>query len=262
MTISRIIPILLVLPLAACAPAGEPVDVEVERNTLLAADEAWSQTPPDVDAFVSAFTPDAINLPGGAPAAEGPEAIRPGISELFGAPGFALSWSPSTADVSACGDLGYTVGSYEITSDDAAGNPVTLPGKYLTVWKKQLDGSWKVAVDAPSDNQPPPTPTPSFELSQDSVEMDPDHYRVVFENERVRVLRVTYGPNEKSVMHEHPGAVAVFLTDDQEFRFTAPDGTTEEVSSEIGEAVWREAGAHLPENLTDRDQEVILVELK
>ena len=41
-------------------------------------------------------------------------------------------------------------------------------------------------------------------LAQDPVAVDPDHYKVVFENDQVRVLRITYGPQEESVMHEHP----------------------------------------------------------
>jgi quercetin dioxygenase-like cupin family protein len=46
--------------------------------------------------------------------------------------------------------------------------------------------------------------------AQDPVQVDSKHYKVEFENEQVRVLRITYGPHEKSVMHEHPNAVAVF----------------------------------------------------
>lgn len=42
-------------------------------------------------------------------------------------------------------------------------------------------------------------------LAQDPVKVDPKHYKVQFENDRVRVLRITYGPHEKSVMHDHPG---------------------------------------------------------
>ena len=52
-------------------------------------------------------------------------------------------------------------------------------------------------------------------LAQDAVKVDPKHYKVEFENDQVRVLRITYGPHEKSVMHEHPANVAVFLTDGQ-----------------------------------------------
>ena len=48
-------------------------------------------------------------------------------------------------------------------------------------------------------------------LAQDPAKVDSNHYKVVFENDDVRVLRITYGPGEKSVMHYHPDAVAVFL---------------------------------------------------
>ncbi|HET6340989.1 MAG TPA: cytoplasmic protein [Gemmatimonadota bacterium] len=98
-------------------------------------------------------------------------------------------------------------------------------------------------------------------LAQDPVEVDSAHYKVVFENEQVRVLRITYGPNEKSVMHEHPAGVAVYLTD-LKGQFTLPDGQTIEQAGKAGEAVWTEAGQHLPENVTDQPFELILVELK
>lgn len=98
-------------------------------------------------------------------------------------------------------------------------------------------------------------------LAQDPVVVDAEHYKLEFENEHVRVLRITYGPNEKSVMHYHPAAVAVFLVD-QKVQFTFPDGGTAAVESKAGEAIWTEAGPHLPENVKDRPLELILVELK
>ncbi len=49
--------------------------------------------------------------------------------------------------------------------------------------------------------------------AQDPVKVDPKHYKVEFENDQVRVLRIHYGPHERSVMHAHPNAVAVFLSD-------------------------------------------------
>jgi len=63
-------------------------------------------------------------------------------------------------------------------------------------------------------------------IAQDAVKVDPNHYKVEFENDQVRVLRISYGPHEKSVMHEHPDSVAVFLTD-QYVKFTSPDGKSE-----------------------------------
>ncbi len=102
------------------------------------------------------------------------------------------------------------------------------------------------------------TPLPA---AQDPVQVDPKHYKVEFENDRVRVLRINYGPGEKSVMHGHPALVGVFLTDGH-FRFTYPDGKTEEIEGKAGQALFFDTFAHLPENLSDRPFEAIAVELK
>jgi beta-alanine degradation protein BauB len=98
-------------------------------------------------------------------------------------------------------------------------------------------------------------------LAQDPVKVDPKHYKVEFENSSVRVLRAKYGPHEKSVMHRHPNAVAIFQTDGR-VKFTYPGGKTEERDMKAGQAIWTPATRHLPENLTDGDMEVILVEMK
>jgi hypothetical protein len=97
--------------------------------------------------------------------------------------------------------------------------------------------------------------------AQDPVVVDSAHYTLVFENDQVRVLRIRYGPNEASVMHEHPAGVAVFL-DDQNGQFTLPDGQVVEVQGKARDAIWTEAGAHLPQNLSDQPFELILVEIK
>ena len=97
--------------------------------------------------------------------------------------------------------------------------------------------------------------------SEDSVKVDPKHYKVEFQNDRVRVLRIKYGPKEKSVMHSHPANVAVFLADGQS-KFTLADGKTSEATFKAGEAQWADKEKHLPENLAVRTFELILVELK
>src|SRR6266850_1977485 len=89
--------------------------------------------------------------------------------------------------------------------------------------------------------------------AQDPVKVDPKHYKVEFENDQVRVLRIHYGVGEKSVMHSHPDSVAVFLVD-QTAKMTYPDGKSEE---ETGKA-----GAHLPENVGKGPIDLVLVELK
>jgi quercetin dioxygenase-like cupin family protein len=97
--------------------------------------------------------------------------------------------------------------------------------------------------------------------AQDPVKVDPKHYKVEFENDQVRVLRITYGPHEKSVMHDHPAAQVIYLTD-AHVKFGLPGGKSEEQQGKAGQTAWAPAGKHLPENLSDQRLEGILVELK
>jgi quercetin dioxygenase-like cupin family protein len=101
----------------------------------------------------------------------------------------------------------------------------------------------------------------SAAMAQDPVKVDAKHYTVEFENSQVRVLRIKYGPHEKSVMHRHPNAVAVFMTD-ANGTFTFPKGEPQQLNGKAGETRWTPAGLHLPENTSDQPFEVILVELK
>lgn len=98
-------------------------------------------------------------------------------------------------------------------------------------------------------------------MAQDAVKVDPKHYTVEFENDQVRVLRIRYGPREKSVMHKHPAGVAIMLTDTN-LRFTFAAGRTEERTVKAGQVLEAAAETHLPENLSDQPFEAILVELK
>ena len=98
-------------------------------------------------------------------------------------------------------------------------------------------------------------------MAHDPVKVDPTHYKVEFENAQMRVLRIRYGPRERSVMHGHPASVGVHLTDTHA-RFTFPDGKTDELRVRAGEVRSYPAGEHLPENLGDQPLELVFVELK
>jgi len=95
----------------------------------------------------------------------------------------------------------------------------------------------------------------------DPTEVDADHYTAEFENDRVRILRIAYGPGEESTMHFHPDSVAVFLTDHM-VQMTMPDGSTQETSANPGETVFSLAGQHLPKNVSDSTLELVLIEIK
>lgn len=101
----------------------------------------------------------------------------------------------------------------------------------------------------------------AFLHAQDPVQVDPKHYKVEFENDRVRVLRIHYAPGEKSVMHVHPDSVAIMLTD-AHVTFTGPDGKSELRTNKAGDALWTPAGAHLPANTGKKAMDVVLIELK
>jgi ketosteroid isomerase-like protein/mannose-6-phosphate isomerase-like protein (cupin superfamily) len=136
---------------AACAPS---VNVEQERAALLAADRAWSESIKDADKFMSYFAPDGSLYPPGMPVATGTEAIRKMFDEMTAAPGFSLAWRATRAEVGAGGDVGYTVGTYEMSM----GGP-TENGKYVTIWRKQADGQWKVVEDIANADAPPAAPS-------------------------------------------------------------------------------------------------------
>lgn len=100
-----------------------------------------------------------------------------------------------------------------------------------------------------------------YSFAQDAVQVDPKHYKVEFENDQVRVLRITYAPGEKGVMHSHPEGMVITLND-AKGTFTFPDGKTMDLNFEAGAFRWVEAQTHQGENTGDEPLEVIQIEMK
>ena len=146
---------LLALAVSGCAPQ---VDVEAEAAAIReATDVEWLEAgqAKDLDRWVSFHTDDASLLPPNAPIVTGKEAIRAFVSKLISTPGWAASWQTTKIEVSRSGDLAYSYGPQQTTVDDAEGNPVTDQQKWVAVWKKQPDGSWKCAVLILNSDGPP-----------------------------------------------------------------------------------------------------------
>ena len=80
--------------------------------------------------------------------------------------------------------------------------------------------------------------------AQDQVKVDPKHYKVESENADVRILRIHYGPHEKSVMHSHPDSVVVYLSDGT-IRMHTPDGKSQDMTGKTGQAQFTPAGTHM-----------------
>lgn len=98
-------------------------------------------------------------------------------------------------------------------------------------------------------------------MPADPVKVDPSHYKVEYENDRVRVLRIRYGVGEKSVMHSHPDSVAIVLSNGR-VAFDFPDGRHREADVKPGDVHWHHAGDHQPHNIGSSPLEVLMVELK
>src|SRR2546423_15010180 len=98
-------------------------------------------------------------------------------------------------------------------------------------------------------------------MAQDPVKVDSEHYKVMVENANVRVLRIHYGPHEKSVMHYHPNSVAIPQTTGR-VKFYLPGGKHEERDMVAGQAIWTPAGRQLSEKISGSEIDVILEEFK
>lgn len=102
--------------------------------------------------FADWFAPDGVLLGNGAVPVVGRVAIA--RTANWRPEQYQLSWTPYDAVMGPSGDVGYTWSHYEGHSRDANGNPVLTSGRFITIWRREPDGSWKVALDAGA-NEPP-----------------------------------------------------------------------------------------------------------
>jgi ketosteroid isomerase-like protein len=144
--------ILVLMSLVApTARSGGPAD----KGALLAADLAFAKVTAEkgLEGWLSWFAPDAKIFLTGEAVVEGLESVK----ACYAKNGFdpkELRWKPSGGEMAASGDLGYTYGTASWPGTDEKGNKVTRTGKYLTVWKRQADGSWKVVADIGNPDAP------------------------------------------------------------------------------------------------------------
>ena len=97
--------------------------------------------------------------------------------------------------------------------------------------------------------------------SQDVVKVAGDSHRVIFENERVRVLAVDLKPGQVAAMHSHPDSVSYYLTDGK-LKVTLPDGKAIERNPKAGTAGWSDAVTHEAQNIGPNEFQSVQIELK
>lgn len=131
-----------------------------DEATLRKLDDEWSKAvgARDVEKTVSYYSDDAVVMPPNIPTLTGKQPIRALWQSMLESPAFSGGWKATKVDVAQSGDLAYVSGNYEFNETDRSGNAITDRGKYLEVWKKQSDGSWKCVADMFNSDLPTVAP--------------------------------------------------------------------------------------------------------
>ena len=140
------------LCLAAASPVAAQAAHPTETAQIMKADADFAKAVADRnrEQFLS-FIADVTTFNGGSPSElHGRDAVWKEWSEFFSADGPTLSWKPTRAEVVGAGDLGYTTGRSVFRGKGPDGKMAERQGEYVTVWRKQRDGSWKVIFDTGS----------------------------------------------------------------------------------------------------------------
>lgn len=128
-------------------------DIEAQWNKDFAAKDA--------DKLVAHYSDDAVLMNPGSPASVGKDAIRKTLGAMVGDPAFSLTFQATDVEVAKSGDFAYTHGTYQMKmTDPGTRKVVDDKGTYLTVYKRQADGSWKAVEDAAISEVPAASPEP------------------------------------------------------------------------------------------------------
>ena len=142
------------LVVASCRP--QP-NLEAARQSLMEADREFARSVAErrLEAWVEAFDTAGIQMRPNLPFTPGHTEIRRLMTPAFADTSWHLSWEPHLAFVSASADLGYTLGTYRSVRHDSIGQERSGTGKYVTIWRKQADGGWKVVFDGGNPDTSP-----------------------------------------------------------------------------------------------------------
>ena len=99
-------------------------------------------------------------------------------------------------------------------------------------------------------------------MAQDPVQAASQNYKVLFENDRVRVLEYRSKPGEKTEMHSHPNYLVYDLGSGYKIQLTFPDGKVKTIEGKAGTVSWQDAVTHALENVGTIDAHALLIELK
>jgi ketosteroid isomerase-like protein len=164
----RPLTLMTVVLLAILLPACTGTTSRAAREELLAVDAKFAALVEEkgLSVYEDYFAEDAVSLPAFEPMVEGKAAIIETYRPYYNSSKFRLRWKPTRAEVSEDNRFGFTIGHYEVTYVNDQGVSVTRIGKYVTVWRKDWDGRWKVVVDGGSPDEHPLPASPQESPAQ------------------------------------------------------------------------------------------------
>ena len=150
----------LAVILAGCAQAPPPAPDtrEADAKAIRDFETAWAQAfaTKDVEKIGVFYADDASAFLPNMPVLNGVPAIKAALKPMVEDKNFAITFAATKVEVSKASDLAYSQGAYTMTlTDPKTKKAVTEKGKYVTVYKKQADGSWKAAADILNGDGPP-----------------------------------------------------------------------------------------------------------
>jgi uncharacterized protein (TIGR02246 family) len=139
----------LVLAAGVLASGIGAVAATTDQQTIRDMDAEWSRAAENKDAakFASFYSETGSVMPFNTPIATGRAKVQEVWTQLMAKPGFSLRFAPTQIEVAKSKDMAYDIGTFELKLNDAQGESMTIPGKYVVVWKKQKDGGWKAEAD-------------------------------------------------------------------------------------------------------------------
>jgi ketosteroid isomerase-like protein len=153
-----LLPIAVLVVLAGCSPGSAPIveNREANASSLRAAEEAAIKAfaSKDLDQIVSAYSADANLMLPNSPVFKG-DALRALVKTMVADPNFSMQFRTDQVEAAKSGELGYTRGEYAMTmSDPATKNVLREKGKYVTIYARQTNGSWKIIEDITNADGP------------------------------------------------------------------------------------------------------------
>jgi ketosteroid isomerase-like protein len=143
------IALLLLLLFVTLVAKGQSIDTKIEQEELIKADKAWSLAAKtnDMERLWSFWEDDAKIMVSAEMTIKGIDQIKRFTTQARTDPNFEISWEVQGAEVSEKADMGYTFGIGKVQRTTSTGEMISTTKPYLTVWRKQSDGTWKCTIE-------------------------------------------------------------------------------------------------------------------